>query len=127
MKREVLESMTKSELCEYAKAVGAEFGQEDPKPAIVEAALKRANRVIKVNAYGMHLEIEARRVNDLRNADADGGNMDAATLNMLARNILGDEQEKAVREYATDDDGCIDTKLYALIINKAAETASAKN
>ena len=126
MKKDILLSLSDGELDDFAKTVGAETdGLEHV--AKVDAILNRQNRIVRFKALGMDIEIETSKFNDMRNTKLD---FDASRVDGMidaARFLFGDEQEKRIREYITDDDGAQDTIAYAYIVQKAVDEVVGKN
>lgn len=96
-----------------------------------EDSANKPGYINHVEVEGIPLDIDMRRVKDLRTlrlvAEVQKGGSDslAATLE-LADFVLGDQREKVERA-VTDDDGFIDAVKYTDVFTKLFEAVGAKN
>lgn len=128
MKREILEHMTDSELREYAAVVGFEAEPETARKAIIDGIMHRENRTISVEAAGLSLTVDIANMNDIRIAEIQGKDKQTiADLEMFARYLFGETQEKVIRDYVTDERGRVDGAAYAFIVGKMVDQVKGKN
>lgn len=95
------------------------------------ASEKRSEHVRHVEVDGIPLDIDMRRVKDLRTlrlvADVQkGGSGSLAATLELADFVLGDQRAKVERA-VTDEDGFVDAVKYTEVFTKLFEAVGAKN
>lgn len=128
MKREVLMSMSKTELDEYARVLGIDASGKKTVAAKVELIEKRRGRTAEIDALGLTLTIPVKRMHDKRVTDLEGkrpmSDEDATRLLAL---ILGDEQMEKLVERATDEDGVVDVDALGLAMARVLASSDLKN
>lgn len=128
MKREVLMSMSKTELDDYARVLGIDASGKKTAAAKVELIEKRRGRTAEVDALGLTLTIPIKRMRDKRVTDLEGrrpmSDEDATRLLTL---ILGDDQMEKLVERATDEDGVVDVDALGLAMARVLASSDLKN
>lgn len=128
MKHEVLMSMSKTELDDYARVLGIDASGKKTVAAKAELIEKRRERTAEVDALGLTLVIPIKRMRDKRVTDLAGkrpmSDEDATELLTL---ILGDEQMQKLVERATDEDGVVDVDAMGLAMARVLASDELKN
>lgn len=127
MKREILSTLNKKELDQYAATLGLDTSDMGTVAEKVDAIDEARGHVAKIRAMGMTLTIPIKRIHDLRITTRLSGSKSDDELMDIAKDILGDEQMQAVYDHCTDDDGTVDAEAVSVILANIVTSDKLKN
>lgn len=128
MRKEVLETLSASELEGYAAVIGVDVSNVKTKKARIAKIMEARERTADVNALGMTLTVPIKRLHDKRVTDRlNGGIVGDEELMEIMAAILGEDQLAAIEAHCTDEDGTVDVDAYGVILAAVINSDELKN
>lgn len=128
MRRETMLEMSKSELDEYAKALGIDVSGKKTVAQKADEIEKRRGRCAEVDALGLTLAVPMKRMRDKRVTDLMGKRpMSDSDADELLSLLLGEEQLAKLVERATEEDGTVDVDAMGLAMARVITCEDLKN
>lgn len=128
MRKEVLETLSASELEGYAAVIGVDVSNVKTKKARIARIVEARERTADINALGMTLTVPIKRLHDKRVTDRlNGGVVDDEELMEIMAAILGEDQLAAIEAHCTDEDGTVDVDAYGVILAAVINSDELKN
>lgn len=128
MRKEVLETLSASELEGYAAVIGVDVSNVKTKKARIARIVEARERTADVNALGMTLTVPIKRLHDKRVTDRlNGGVVGDEELMEIMAAILGEDQLAAIEAHCTDEDGTVDVDAYGVILAAVINSDELKN
>jgi len=120
--------MSKSELDEYATALGIDTSGQKTIATKVDLIEKKRGKTADIDVLGMTVTIPIKRLHDKRVSDLVAKRpMTDADAEALLFLLLGDDQVQALYNRVTDDDGTIDVDALGLSMARIMESDDLKN
>lgn len=128
MRKEVLETLSASELEGYAAVIGVDVSNVKTKKARIARIVEARERTADINALGMTLTVPIKRLHDKRVTDRlNGGVVGDEELMEIMTAILGEDQLAAIEAHCTDEDGTVDVDAYGVILAAVINSDELKN
>lgn len=128
MRKEVLETLSASELKRYAAVIGVDVSNVKTKKARIARIVEARERTADINALGMTLTVPIKRLHDKRVTDRlNGGVVGDEELMEIMAAILGEDQLAAIEAHCTDEDGTVDVDAYGVILAAVINSDELKN
>lgn len=128
MRKEVLETLSASELEGYAAVIGVDVSNVKTKKARIAKIVEARERTADINALGMTLTVPIKKLHDKRVTDRlNGGIVGDEELMEIMAAILGEDQLAKIEEHCTDDDGTVDVDAYGVILAAVINSDELKN
>lgn len=128
MRKEVLETLSASELEGYAAVIGVDVSNVKTKKARIARIVEARERTADINALGMTLTVPIKRLHDKRVTDRlNGGVVGDEELMEIMAAILGEDQLAAIEAHCTDEDGTVDVDAYGVILAAVINSDELKN
>lgn len=128
MRKEVLETLSASELEGYAAVIGVDVSNVKTKKARIARIVEARERAADINALGMTLTVPIKRLHDKRVTDRlNGGVVGDEELMEIMAAILGEDQLAAIEAHCTDEDGTVDVDAYGVILAAVINSDELKN
>lgn len=128
MRKEVLETLSASELEGYAAVIGVDVSNVKTKKARIAKIVEARERTADINALGMTLTVPIKKLHDKRVTDRlNGGIVGDEELMEIMAAILGEDQLAAIEAHCTDDDGTVDVDAYGVILAAVINSDELKN
>lgn len=128
MRKEVLETLSASELEGYAAVIGVDVSNVKTKKARIARIVEARERTADINALGMTLTVPIKRLHDKRVTDRlNGGIVGDEELMKIMTAILGEDQLAKIEAHCTDEDGTVDVDAYGVILAAVINSDELKN
>lgn len=128
MRKEVLETLSASELEGYAAVIGVDVSNVKTKKARIAKIVEARERTADINALGMTLTVPIKRLHDKRVTDRlNGGVVGDEELMEIMAAILGEDQLAKIEAHCTDEDGTVDVDAYGVILAAVINSDELKN